>query len=274
MKVLVTGARGYLGQQFVSLFPGAVGTSVDIADPAAVANVLAQEKPDVLMNCAGKTGRPNIDWCEDHKEETVRVNVTGPLVLLQACQTAGVYFVHLGSGCTYAGSKEPDGYTEDDAPNFTGSFYSKTKIWSEQILKDFPVLQLRLRMPFDGTRSPRSLLMKVAKYSRVLDAGNSVTYLPDFFKAAKVLITKRRTGIYNMVNDGLLSPYEAMLKYKEIVDPTHAFEKLEVAQLGEVAKTGRSNCRLSNAKLKAEGIDMLSAEAALAEALTQLAQAK
>ena len=42
--------------------------------------------PDVVINCAGKTGRPNVDWCEDHKEETVRANVTGPLILLDECR--------------------------------------------------------------------------------------------------------------------------------------------------------------------------------------------
>jgi hypothetical protein len=24
-------------------------------------------KPTHIMNCAGVTGRPNVDWCEDHK---------------------------------------------------------------------------------------------------------------------------------------------------------------------------------------------------------------
>ena len=37
-----------------------------------------------------------------------------------------------------------------------------------QVLHDFPVLNLRLRMPFDGTTSERSLIMKLRKYQRVL----------------------------------------------------------------------------------------------------------
>jgi dTDP-4-dehydrorhamnose reductase len=42
--------------------------------------VLDEVKPDVVINAAGKTGKPNVDWCEDHKEETLRSNDTGPLV--------------------------------------------------------------------------------------------------------------------------------------------------------------------------------------------------
>ena len=29
--------------------------------------------PDFVINAAGKTGRPNVDWCEDHKQEVIRL---------------------------------------------------------------------------------------------------------------------------------------------------------------------------------------------------------
>ena len=31
-----------------------------------------------------KTGRPNVDWCEDHKTETLFSNVTAPLIFPRA----------------------------------------------------------------------------------------------------------------------------------------------------------------------------------------------
>lgn len=34
-------------------------------------------RPTHVLNAAGVTGRPNVDWCEDHKEETIRTNVIG-----------------------------------------------------------------------------------------------------------------------------------------------------------------------------------------------------
>ena len=34
-------------------------------------------KPTHVLNSAGVTGRPNVDWCEDHKQETIRANVVG-----------------------------------------------------------------------------------------------------------------------------------------------------------------------------------------------------
>jgi dTDP-4-dehydrorhamnose reductase len=240
-----------------------------------VAALLDAEKPEVVVNCAGKTGRPNVDWCETHKEETLHANVLGPIVLLEECLARGIYLVHMSSGCIYEGDGSTSlttgkGFTEEDPPNFFGSFYSRTKAWSDQIMKDFPVLNLRLRMPFDGSGNDRSLLTKLAKYSKVLDVQNSITYLPDFLKAAEILISKRKTGTYNIVNDGTISPYQIMQLYKDIVDPKHTFEKLTLDDLSTVVKAGRSNCVLSTEKLKKEGITVRSIDAALREALQAL----
>ena len=150
-RVMIFGGRGYLGQQFRALYPHADCPPVDISDRAAVAAALGR-RPDVVINCAGKTGRPNVDWCETHQSETLRANVTGVLVLLEECLARGVYIVHLGSGCIYAGDNGGEGFREDDAPNFAGSFYSRTKAWADQILAQLPGAQ---PPPADAVRRHR-----------------------------------------------------------------------------------------------------------------------
>ncbi len=271
MRVLIFGSRGYLGRKFRDLYQGAICPDVDIADTTCVCEVLDESRPDVCINAAGKTGVPNVDWCEDHKEETLRSNVTGPLVLLDACGKRKITLVHLGSGCIYEGDQGGRGFTESDPPNFMGSYYARTKAWADQILKEFPgVLVLRLRMPFDGSTHPRNLISKLRQYTRVLDAPNSLTYLPDFLEATKVLIERRREGAWNIVNPGTISPYEIMQLYKKIVQPEHAFTRLSLEELHEVARAGRSNCVLSGGKLQAEGISMRPVELAVEEALHTL----
>ncbi|MFH0851926.1 MAG: sugar nucleotide-binding protein [Candidatus Peregrinibacteria bacterium] len=210
MRILLFGGRGYLAHKFLSIYPDTILSDADIADPQAVARVLDEARPDVVINTAGKTGVPNVDWCEDHKRETLRSNVTGPLVLLEECAKRGIYWVHLSSGCVYEGDNGGKGYTEEDGPNFTGSFYSRTKAWSEKTLREFPVLILRLRMPFDGVLHPRNLISKLAKFERVLDVENSITCLTDFLAAARLLINRRATGVYNIVNEEAISPYRIM----------------------------------------------------------------
>ena len=69
--ILVLGGKGYMGQRLLAAYPGAAVSDVDIADAPALAAELDRDRPAVVINCAGKTGRPNIDWCEDHKLETL-----------------------------------------------------------------------------------------------------------------------------------------------------------------------------------------------------------
>ncbi|MEI8230640.1 MAG: sugar nucleotide-binding protein [Candidatus Peregrinibacteria bacterium] len=292
MKILLFGPRGYLGQKFLSLYPDAAVPSVDIADPIAVASALDEYKPDIVINAAGKTGVPNVDWCEDHKMETLRSNVTGPLVLLEECGKRGIYWVHLSSGCIYSNSpardasrglrKEKDkkakgqegnmdvGWTEEDEPNFSGSFYSRSKAWCEALIREFPVLILRLRMPFDSVPHPRNLITKLAKYSRVNELTNSITNLDDFLLVASQLIDKRKTGIYNVVNPGGMSPLRVMELYKEIVNPAHVFERLPEEALSSVSKAARSNCILSVQKLAGEGIAIRHVEEAVRSTLEEM----
>lgn len=270
MSTVILGSSGYLGQAFLGRFPDAKTPSLDIADVSEVRPMLDGLSPQIVINCAGKTGRPNIDWCEDHKEETLHANVIGPLLLAEECSKRGIQLVHLSSGCIYEGDNGGTGFTEDDEPNFTGSYYSRTKALCDKLLVEFPVLILRLRMPFDGSDSPRSLINKVSKFDRVNEVQNSVTYIPDFIDAADSLIKKKATGIYNIVNPGPTSPYSIMCLYKEIVDPSKEFERLPLENLDSVSVARRSNCILSIAKLEAEGISMKPVDEAVTEALEQI----
>ena len=273
MKVLIFGSKGYLGQNFLNLYPDAIASSADISDPALVRGELETHNPDVVINAAGKTGRPNIDWCEENKEETIRANVTGPLIILDECRKKKIYWVQLSSGCIYAGDKGGEGFTEKDKPNFTGSFYSRSKAMIDQLLAEVPnVLILRLRMPFDGTDNPRSLISKLKNYSRILDVQNSITCLSDFMKTAEKLIEAKETGIFNVVNPGTMSPYEIMLQYKEIVDSSYECTRLTLEDLPDVVKAGRSNCVLSTDKIKNMGIQLPSVQEAINGSLKELAE--
>src|SRR3989344_4964506 len=100
-KILIFGGRGWIAGKYGEFFKGAVLSSVDIANPFYVSASLDRVQPDVVINAAGKTGRPNIDWCEHHREETFRSNVTGPMVLAGLCARRDIYLVHLSSGCVF-----------------------------------------------------------------------------------------------------------------------------------------------------------------------------
>jgi len=253
--VLIFG-NGFVAGKFKHALDNAIISTADITDRQAVTAEIQKIKPDVVINCAGKTGKPNVDWCEDHKAETFNSNTIGPLILAHACSQLNTYMVHIGSGCIYTGDNKGKGFTEEDAPNFFGSFYSRTKIWSEQALTAFPVLQLRLRMPVDNIPGPRNLITKIIRYPKIISIPNSVSILDDFINAAKKLIEKKRTGIYNVTNPGAITNAEILELYKEIVEPKHTYEIISIEELSKLTKAQRSNCVLNTRKLESEGIKL------------------
>lgn len=98
---------------------------------------LEKYKPTHVLNCAGCTGRPNVDWCEDNKEETIRSNVIGTLNLTDCCYLKNIHITVFATGCIYAYDDEHPiggpGYLETDRANFAGSFYSETKAHVEEV---------------------------------------------------------------------------------------------------------------------------------------------
>jgi UDP-glucose 4,6-dehydratase len=89
-------------------------------------------KPSHVFNAAGVTGRPNVDWCESHKIETIRANVVGTLTLADVCKQSNLLLVNFATGCIFEYDNSHQlgsgiGFKEEDTPNFVGSYYSKTK---------------------------------------------------------------------------------------------------------------------------------------------------
>jgi|SRR3989344_4940607 len=274
-KGLVFG-KGFLGTRISEKFSyQAIGREIDVHHSVTLHDFLEREKPNVVINCIGKTGDPNIDWCESHREETLQSNLVAALNLGIECARLGIYFVHLGSGCIYSGDNHGEGFSEEDAPNFYGpQFYAKTKILAEKALRELPSLILRIRMPVDDKPHPRNLIDKLAKYSRLIETKNSMTTVPHMLEAILSLIEKRKTGVYNLVNPGLISPAEIMQMYKELVDNSHNFEIFSLEDLNKETKAQRSNCYLNTCKLESEGIRMPEIHEGVRQCLSVYREAK
>ncbi len=267
--ILILG-QGFVAHEFTHFYGERARLSTHrVEDYSALLAHLKEEAPEVLINCVGKTGRPNVDWCEDHKLETIFANVTVPLMLARACEELGIRLVHIGSGCVYSGDNDGRGFSEDDAPNFSGSFYSRTKAWSEAMLNEFSVLQLRLRMPLIGRPDERNFITKIARYPKVISVANSISVFPDFLEAAAGLIDQRATGIFNMTNPGAIDHREILEMYQELVDPSFKPVFMNLEELGQVTKAARSNCVLNVEKLAEHGVQMRPVKEAVRSALLE-----
>ncbi|MAG22105.1 MAG: hypothetical protein CL943_02260 [Candidatus Diapherotrites archaeon] len=244
--------NGFMGNKFHNFLENTIISDRKIHSARDIEEEIVRYNPRIVINCIGNTGKVNIDWCETHKPETFIGNVSVPLLILEACNKVGVKMVHLGTGCIYQGDNNGKGYSEDDKPNFEGSYYSRSKLTIEKMLKEFDVLQLRLRMPFDDFPSDKNLINKLIGYEHIINIPNSITYIPDFLEAAKTLLENNATGIYNVVNKGAITHSEILELYKEIVDSNIDYEIISLEELYKITKAERSNCILSTEKLEKE----------------------
>ncbi len=276
-KILLFGSTGFIGSHLKQTF---LNAGYSIADPRVeirnlddVRRAFEDAKPDIVVNATGRTGKPNVDWCETHAAETFSVNVGGSLNIATIADEKKVYMVQLASGCIYDGYPK-DGYHEDDPPNYFGSVYSRSRIVSEMALKEFPnVLQLRIRIPLLGKPNPKNLIDKLVKYPRLINFMNSCTVIEDFLPAVLQLIEKHATGVLNMTNPGAMDHVGIMTLYQQIVDPSFKINLMGEAEQTKLCER-RSNCFLNVDKRQKElGVHMPPLEESLKRILKEYKKA-
>lgn len=107
---LIWGAKGWIAQQIYGLLlrqgRTVQATTVRMEDREAVKAELSKIQPTHVLNCAGCTGRPNVDWCEDNKAATIRSNVIGTLNLTDICEEMGIHVTVFATGCKYGNGSE------------------------------------------------------------------------------------------------------------------------------------------------------------------------
>jgi len=220
-----------------------------------LAKELDEVKPSHVLMAAGITGRPNIDWCEDHKPDTIRTNVIGTLNVADLCLTRDIHVTVYATGCIFKYDEAHKlgsgvGFTEEDIPNFDGSFYSETKGYMEPMLKCYPnCLILRVRMPVSDDLIHRNFVTKIVKYERVVNIPNSMTILHEMLPASLAMAKKGLTGVYNFTNPGVISHNEVLDLYIKYIDPTYHYTNFTEEEQNEVIKAPRSNNELDTTKL-------------------------
>jgi 3,5-epimerase/4-reductase len=230
-------------------------SDVRIEDRTAVANELDAVQPTHVLMAAGITGRPNIDWCEDHKIETIRTNVIGTLNVADLTQARNIHNTVYATGCIFKYDDEHPlgsgkGFTEEDKPNFDGSFYSKTKGYMEPMLSCYPnTMILRVRMPVSDDLSHRNFVTKIAKYEKVVNIPNSMTILYEMLPASLAMAQNNLTGVYNFTNPGTISHNQVLDLYKKYIDPSFQYSNFSLEEQAQILKADRSNNELDTAKL-------------------------
>jgi dTDP-4-dehydrorhamnose reductase len=107
MKVVIVGAKGQLGRTLTQTLPRGVQClaldlpELDIVDPAAVAAVVADAKPDVIVNAAAYTA---VDRAEQEAGVAFAVNAQGPRHLARAAANGRVRLIHVSTDYVFDGT--------------------------------------------------------------------------------------------------------------------------------------------------------------------------
>lgn len=212
-------------------------------------------QPSHVLMSAGITGRPNIDWCESNKMDTIRTNVIGTLNVADCTASRNIHCTVYATGCIFKYDDKHSlgsgiGFTEEDEANFDGSFYSKTKGYMEPLLNCYPnCMILRVRMPISDDLIHRSFVTKIAKYEKVVNVPNSMTVLTEMLPASLGMANKGLTGVYNFTNPGVISHNEVLDLFTKYINPNFKYSNFSVEEQAKILKADRSNNELDATKL-------------------------
>ena len=262
MKVLVFGAKGWIGQQFVSNTCHEVIRANTRAEKYQdVFDEIQTIMPDCVISFLGRTygtspdgtNIPSIDYLElpGKLYENMRDNFYAPFNIATACDKLNIHFVYLGTGCIYTYTGDKRLFTEEDKPNFFGSGYSTVKGYTDQVLRQFQnTLQLRIRMPVSKLVSGRNLIDKLVAYNNICSIKNSMTVLDDMWQIIDKMIEVRELGVYNLTNPGTAEHDWILKEYTPLFNPSHTWNLISYDEQMKYIKSDRSNNEMDTTKLE------------------------
>ncbi len=278
MKILIFG-KGYIGNRCKDAWgDSAIMSDVQVRSKEDALEEIRRHQPDAVFNAAGVRGQPNVDWCETNQMTTILGNTKLPIILAEACQEAGIYLLHIGSGCIFYGDSphEDKAWRENDFGNPI-PVYSRSKWAADLVLSTLPNVGIaRIRMPIDHVPSAGNLIDKLAAFTKVIDVENSVTIIDDLVNVFWQMMEKKASGIFHATNPGTIRHRDVLALYEELVDSSHTCEWIpndDLVKLG-LATKGRSNNFLSSTRLAEFGITMRPAMEALRDTMEKYAAAK
>jgi dTDP-4-dehydrorhamnose reductase len=107
MKALIIGGKGQLGTTLTQTVPESIDCrsldlpEIDITDAKAVEAVVADEKPDVIINASAYTA---VDRAEEAVDLAFAVNATGPGNIARAARQTGARLIHVSTDYVFDGT--------------------------------------------------------------------------------------------------------------------------------------------------------------------------
>ena len=217
MKVLITGGAGQLGRALQSLAPAGVKVhAVDIAecdltDANAIAKLVANVSPDLIVNAAAYTA---VDKAEED-EETARAINSGAVAALVAVHPGQL--VHVSTDFVFDGTSSRAYNPEDQRAPL--SAYGRTKAEGEDQLREGDLL-VRTAWVYaaGGANFVRTMLRLMAEkraLNVVADQIGAPTWASSLAATIWALVGKGVSGTFHHSDAGVASWYDFAVAIQE-----------------------------------------------------------
>lgn len=219
-QILLIGKDGQLGQELQPFLAPlgevkSVGRdSLDLANPEAIAKIVADHQPDLIINAAAYTA---VDKAESERELAIAINGTAPGILAKEAQQIGATLIHVSTDYVFDGTQSHP-YLETDQTQPLGA-YGQSKLAGEQaILKteaNAAIIRTAWVYGVGGKGNFVKTMLRLGAEREelrvVCDQVGSPTWTGDLAVAIVQLSDKihsETAGIYHYTNSGVTSWYD------------------------------------------------------------------
>lgn len=235
MKILVTGARGFVGARLMKELEGAiVAPSIQGMNEEQIKRIVEESKADVIIHTAAIS---DVGICEKNPEDSYHANVLLPVYLANASN--GRKLICFSSDQVYRGCESDGPYREDEAK--PANIYGAHKLEMEQRVLDRQPdsVMLRAEWMYDYISPRGNYLLNVLNAKETLTFGHQyrgITYLREVCENMERIIKMQEKelqrkdkmssgqnsvwqlpgGIYNFGSETTQSMYEITKEFLRI----------------------------------------------------------
>ena len=241
MKVLITGANGFLGQYLCINLANkgfeVIGVSrgdckiiniqtikyqaVDVTKKEEIDRIIKDAKPDIIIHNAAMS-KP--DDCNNDKSECLLQNVEATRYLVEASERIGAYFIYVSTDFVFG----ENGPHDENALPSPLNFYGESKWMAEKIVATSGLQSAIMRPVFiygevkKGMRSNFLYWVKTSLENNkpikvVTDQQRTPTFVNDISDGIIAMIEKRVTGVFHLAGKDIVSPYDMAITVAKVL---------------------------------------------------------